>query len=91
MSQPMINNPIAAMQSEASKSNLFEGLILTSVDGGPNIYHIPCDEDIITMEEDDDKEFSEVLDAVLKHLAECDVDEDEDDDDIEEIDFEDEE
>lgn len=92
MSQPLIeNNPIAAMQREVNNSDLFTGYVLMDEEEGTVVYHESCDEDIIKLE-GDDKEFSDVIDEVLKHAATCLADEeDEDDDDIEEIDFEDEE
>ena len=91
MNQPQINDPIAAMQKEVNNSELFTGYTLMDEPEGTVVYHESCDEDIITLE-GEEKEFSDVIDEVLKHAAECEADEeDEDDDDIEEIDFEDEE
>lgn len=90
MNQQLTNDPIAAMQAEVNNSTLFSGYVLIHEPEWSVVYHESCDEDIVTVE-GEDREFSDVIDEVLKHAAVCLADEDEDDDDIEEIDFEDEE
>lgn len=92
MNQPLINDPIAAMREEVKTTDLFAGIVLMNNDGEVTLFHAECDNDIVHLAEDgDEAEFSDVLEEVLKHLAECDGGEDEDDDDIEEIDLSDEE
>jgi len=75
-----VNDPIGQMRKENKDTVLFEGVAVIKDDetGEPVIYHEACDQDIFFFDKDE-AEFSDILEEVLKHLAECDPDEEDND------------